>query len=281
MVSYRAQADIYRVVIRRLRLWGIDVATVDPMQGKEAPMSVFDVITTKYRKCPPGFVKDADRLNVASTRAILFKAVICHRNALAQTAVFRGKLAKEEDPENQAQMLYKDNDMNKHLQGFFDHYKLRHVCYWLSIFGLAEYKKRITDVSEADCQLQELEAIGNQRVYRNCGEPGHIKDACDQPPVPKCKGCRNIGHERQYCTKSPCVRCKADGHVVADCPELDHRVCGNCYQSGHIKAECTNPRVRKRRFVPPIRLLERGVKPVQPRLDDPQASSGRACRAGV
>jgi len=63
----------------------------------------------------------------------------------------------------------------------------------------------------------------------NCGEEGHRKDECTEPPKEREGGDRPKG----------CFRCKAEDHISKDCPLPE--TCRRCGQEGHRVAECSEP----------------------------------------
>lgn len=71
----------------------------------------------------------------------------------------------------------------------------------------------------------------------NCGEEGHSKAECPNPPAPFSGVCRI---------------CEKDGHLAKDCPDKKTLLCHNCRQEGHSAKECKNNRVFDLSDVPDI-----------------------------
>lgn len=62
----------------------------------------------------------------------------------------------------------------------------------------------------------------------NCGEEGHAKADCPNPPAPFSGICRI---------------CEKDGHLAKDCPDKKAVLCFNCRKEGHNTKDCKNNRV--------------------------------------
>ncbi|KAI9055886.1 hypothetical protein LZ554_000824 [Drepanopeziza brunnea f. sp. 'monogermtubi'] len=85
----------------------------------------------------------------------------------------------------------------------------------------------------------------------NCGQEGHMKSDCPQPP--KSRGCFNCGEEGHSKVDCPnpavareftgtCRLCEQQGHRAADCPSKPPTVCKNCQEEGHEVVVCDKPR---------------------------------------
>ncbi|KAF6817640.1 zinc knuckle transcription factor [Colletotrichum sojae] len=89
---------------------------------------------------------------------------------------------------------------------------------------------------------------GGDRNCFNCGQPGHNKSDCTEPPKPfegTCKGCGQGGHMRRECPDAPpmtCRICNEPGHMRRDCPQKPPELCRNCHEEGHAVVDCKNPR---------------------------------------
>jgi len=90
----------------------------------------------------------------------------------------------------------------------------------------------------------------------NCGEEGHRKSDCPNPPKEgdrKPRGCFNCGeegHSKADCPNPPkeggdgerkrgCFKCGSEEHRAADCEKPD--VCRRCGEEGHMSRECEKP----------------------------------------
>ncbi len=62
----------------------------------------------------------------------------------------------------------------------------------------------------------------------NCGDEGHAKADCPNPPAPFSGVCRI---------------CEKDGHLAKDCPDKKLTLCFNCRKEGHLTKDCKNNRV--------------------------------------
>ncbi|TVY19700.1 Cellular nucleic acid-binding protein-like [Lachnellula arida] len=85
----------------------------------------------------------------------------------------------------------------------------------------------------------------------NCGQTGHSKQSCPEPPKPRpCFNCGEEGHSKAECTNErvqreftgTCRICEEVGHRAVDCPSGEPRTCNNCKEEGHTTMECKNPR---------------------------------------
>ncbi|KAB8290749.1 hypothetical protein EYC80_008386 [Monilinia laxa] len=85
----------------------------------------------------------------------------------------------------------------------------------------------------------------------NCGEEGHAKAECPNPPKARpCFNCGEEGHTKADCTNPAVAReftgtcriCEQEGHRAADCPTAPPKLCNNCKQEGHSIIDCKNPR---------------------------------------
>ncbi|KAI9643994.1 hypothetical protein NHQ30_007346 [Ciborinia camelliae] len=85
----------------------------------------------------------------------------------------------------------------------------------------------------------------------NCGEEGHGKAECPNPPKARpCFNCGEEGHTKAECTNPAVAReftgtcriCEQQGHRASDCPSAPPKLCNNCKEEGHSILECKNPR---------------------------------------
>jgi len=67
----------------------------------------------------------------------------------------------------------------------------------------------------------------------NCGELGHTRKYCTQPPPKFCPVCKDAGNDHKH-------DLMRDGVVV--CEYLLGLECGNCGELGHTRKYCTSPR---------------------------------------
>ncbi|KAK6602744.1 zinc knuckle [Botrytis cinerea] len=92
----------------------------------------------------------------------------------------------------------------------------------------------------------------------NCGEEGHSKAECTQPPKARsCYNCGEEGHTKAECTNPAVAReftgtcriCEQSGHRASGCPSAPPKLCNNCKEEGHSILECKNPRKIERNDV--------------------------------
>ncbi|KAF9882341.1 zinc knuckle transcription factor [Colletotrichum karsti] len=92
------------------------------------------------------------------------------------------------------------------------------------------------------------EGGGERGACFNCGQDGHSKAECPEPPKPfegTCNACGQEGHRRRDCPDAPAMTCRVcgqEGHMRKDCPDKPPEVCRNCHEEGHAVVECKNPR---------------------------------------
>ncbi|KAK7181841.1 hypothetical protein DPSP01_002429 [Paraphaeosphaeria sporulosa] len=102
---------------------------------------------------------------------------------------------------------------------------------------------------------------GDSRTCNGCGEVGHIKRNCPNPPAGgssggACYSCGQEGHQKRDCPNGggdACFNCGMTGHRKVDCtapPQARQgggagQQCFNCHKYGHRKTECPNERVMK------------------------------------
>jgi len=85
----------------------------------------------------------------------------------------------------------------------------------------------------------------------NCGQEGHRKDECPEPPKERkprgCFNCGEEGHSKADCPnpakeggdgerKKGCFKCGSEEHRAADCEKPD--TCRKCGEEGHISKDC-------------------------------------------
>ncbi|KDN68564.1 putative zinc knuckle [Colletotrichum sublineola] len=99
---------------------------------------------------------------------------------------------------------------------------------------------------------------GDDRACFNCGQSGHNKADCQEPPKSfdgTCRACGQEGHTRRDCPDAPpmtCRICGEEGHMRNDCPQKPADVCRNCLEEGHETIECKAPRKIDRTLVPDV-----------------------------
>lgn len=88
-------------------------------------------------------------------------------------------------------------------------------------------------------QLPEDHEAGEGDSFKcfNCGEAGHSKANCPNPPAPFDGACRI---------------CKKEGHLAKDCPDKKTVMCLNCRKEGHTAKDCKDNRVFDLSEVPDV-----------------------------
>ncbi|TKX20844.1 putative nucleic acid binding protein 22 [Elsinoe australis] len=85
----------------------------------------------------------------------------------------------------------------------------------------------------------------------NCGQEGHNKADCPEPPKNggECYNCGEMGHNKADCPNprveraftGTCNECGEEGHRASQCPQRPPPTCRVCRQEGHLAAQCENP----------------------------------------
>ncbi|KAL9042205.1 MAG: hypothetical protein Q9180_000765 [Flavoplaca navasiana] len=244
---YRAQADLLRRLLRKLRVGTIDnqveVSTIDAMQARENECIVLELTLASTRqKKGYGHTVEADRLCVALSRA---------RNMFV--VVGDDALAARADQPAEVKLL-------KYIQGVFTHFRTRRMTYLVDPTKMEEYKH--VDMQRSN----EVYLQRHKFACSKCGQDGHKASACTnpadstRPQVPRpCRLCGAKTHEINNCPDRTCNLCQQKGHQRAACPL---RKCEACGGLGHVKKECSVAKGKQWRFKRPGLGTNSGVEPL-------------------
>ncbi len=165
IVPYRAQAERYREFLRRLKIYEIEVLTVDASQGRQNRCVIFDLVTSNFRgDLGLGFAVKPGRINVASTRAREMQIVVCDLNVLTESVKSLRYLDKKTEDE-QVELKRKRENTTLYLRRFLAYYQTHSVTYTVEPALLAEL--RTLDMKEATEYLKTLQLEAYRRVWED------------------------------------------------------------------------------------------------------------------
>jgi len=148
-----------------------------------------------------GFIRAAERIKVAMTRAKFLHITICDVSILTDKTNFFKWFA---DSETQVPVMAVKLDQNRYLQPVFDYYQSRNVTSVVRSTSLKD-EYEFMDMTEGEQLLLQLKQ-NNQSRCNNCGSAEHNASSCDQPHRSKCKICKDFNHSKEDCPFATCKR---------------------------------------------------------------------------